>query len=53
MNWRERRLIKDLYLNQTVKVRIKEELTEDIEIGRGVRQGLLNKELNKPVTSLV
>lgn len=39
IDWSERRLIADLYMNQKVKVRIGEELTEEIGMGRGVRQG--------------
>ena len=39
VDWRDRRLIVNLYVNQTAVVRVHEEYTEACEIGRGVRQG--------------
>ena len=39
VDWRDRRLIANLYLGQSVKVRIEGELSESCLIGRGVRQG--------------
>ena len=39
MDWRDRRLIKNLYMGQTAAVRIGEDTTEKCSIGRGVRQG--------------
>ncbi|KAI5743600.1 hypothetical protein M8J77_020048 [Diaphorina citri] len=39
LNWKERRLIRQLYKGQKVVVRVEEEETEEIIIGRGVRQG--------------
>ena len=39
VEWKERRLIKELYLNQKAKVKIGEEISEEIGLGRGVRQG--------------
>ena len=39
MDWRERRLIGNLYLGQKVKIRIEGEYSEPGLIGRGVRQG--------------
>jgi hypothetical protein len=41
VDWRDRRLIADLYMNQEVMVRIEGECTEAAEVGRGVRQGCL------------
>ena len=41
VDWRDRRLIRDLYMNQEAFVRVNEELTEPEIIGRGVRQGSL------------
>ena len=38
VDWKERRLISNLYLKQRVRVKIGEEMTEGSEIGRGVRQ---------------
>lgn len=37
--WKERRLIKNLYLNQAVRIRIGGEVAEKSRVGRGVRQG--------------
>ena len=39
--WRDRRLIAELYMEQTAVVRINSEVTEPCLIGRGVRQGCL------------
>ena len=39
VNWRDRRLIINLYLGQRVKVRLNSGETNSVEIGRGVRQG--------------
>ena len=39
IDWKDRRLIKHMYLNQKVTVRIGDEETQEITIGRGVRQG--------------
>ena len=39
IDWKDRRLIKELYCRQTVVVRVGEEETEEMGIGRGVRQG--------------
>ena len=39
VDWRERRLIKELYMGQVVAVRKTEGETDLIEIGRGTRQG--------------
>ena len=39
INWRDRRLITNLYLGQRVKVRLHHGETNSVEIGRGVRQG--------------
>ena len=39
VDWRDRRLISNLYMNQIVTVKIGEEFSEPGVIGRGVRQG--------------
>jgi hypothetical protein len=39
IDWRERRLISDLYMNQRVKVRLNRGETRSVKIGRGVRKG--------------
>src|SRR5438132_2700983 len=39
VDWRDRRLIMNLYLNQKAIVRIQQEYSDGGEIGRGVRQG--------------
>ena len=39
VDWRDRRLIKNLYMQQTASVRVGDVLTEACVIGRGVRQG--------------
>lgn len=41
VDWRDRRLLIDLYMQQEVAVRVNGECTESTEIGRGVRQGCL------------
>ena len=41
VDWRDRRLIAALYMEQTAVVRVNNELSEPSEIGRGVRQGCL------------
>ena len=39
VDWRDRRLIKNLYMNQTARVRIGDSLSDTCSVGRGVRQG--------------
>jgi len=39
IDWRERRLINKLYMDQRVKVRLDRGKTRSVQIGRGVRQG--------------
>jgi hypothetical protein len=39
IDWRERRLISNLYMAQSVKVRPKRGETKIVKTGRGVRQG--------------
>jgi hypothetical protein len=39
IDWRERRLIRKLYMDQSVKVRVDQGVTKNVKIGRGVRQG--------------
>ena len=39
IDWRERRLISKLYMDQRVKVRLDRGETGSMKIGRGVRQG--------------
>jgi hypothetical protein len=39
VDWRDRRLIMNLYMNQTAVVKIQQEYSDEGEIGRGVRQG--------------
>jgi hypothetical protein len=39
IDWRERRLIRNLYMAQSVKVRVNQGETSSVKIGRGVRQG--------------
>ena len=39
VDWKERRLLSNLYMKQRSKVRIGEEMSEGRETGRGVRQG--------------
>lgn len=39
LNWKDRRLIRELYKGQKVTVRVENEESEDVIIGRGVRQG--------------
>ena len=39
IDWRERRLIRKLYMEQKVKERLDREETRSVQIGRGVRQG--------------
>jgi endonuclease/exonuclease/phosphatase family metal-dependent hydrolase len=41
VDWRDRRMIKNLYMNQTAVIRIEDKESEPAEIGRGVRQGCL------------
>ena len=41
VDWRDRRLIAELYMEQTAVVRINSEVTEPCLMGRGVRQGCL------------
>jgi hypothetical protein len=39
IDWRERRVISDLYMVQSVKVRLNRGETRSVKIGRGVRKG--------------
>ena len=39
VDWRDRRLIMNLYMNQKTVVKVQHEFSEESEIGRGVRQG--------------
>jgi retron-type reverse transcriptase len=39
IDWRERRLLSNLYMAQRVKVRLNREETRSVKIGRGGRQG--------------
>ena len=39
IDWRERRLISNLYMAQSVKVRLNRGETRSVKTGRGVRQG--------------
>jgi hypothetical protein len=39
IDWRERRLISKLYMEQRVKIRLDQGETRSVKIGRGVRQG--------------
>ena len=39
IDWRERRLIGNLYMAQSVKERLKRRETRSVKIGRGVTQG--------------
>jgi len=39
IDWRERRFISKLYMDQRVKVRLDRGETRSVQIGRGVRQG--------------
>jgi hypothetical protein len=39
IDWRERRLISNLYVAQSVKVQLNRGETRSVKIGRGVRQG--------------
>jgi hypothetical protein len=39
IDWRERRFISKLYMDQRVKVRLDQAETRSVKIGRGVRQG--------------
>jgi len=39
LDWRDRRLIKELYMNQKARVRIDNILSEECEIGCGNQQG--------------
>ena len=41
IDWRDRRLIKNLYMNQTATVRIENEESQAATVGQGVRQGCL------------
>ena len=41
VDWRDRRLIKTLYMNQEAVVGVNGDLSDPGEIGRGVRQGCL------------
>ena len=39
VNWREGRLIRNLYMGQIVKLRLNQGETDSVKIGRVVRQG--------------
>jgi hypothetical protein len=39
IDWRERRLISNMYMAQSVKVRLNRGETKSVKIGRGVRHG--------------
>ena len=39
IDWKDRRLIRNLYMGQKIRIRIEGEYSEPGEIGRGVRQG--------------
>ena len=39
IDWRDRKLVMNLYLQQRAVVKVMQEFTEESEIGRGVRQG--------------
>jgi hypothetical protein len=39
IDWRERRLISKLYMEQSVKIRLHQGETRSVKTGRGVRQG--------------
>ena len=39
VDWRDRRLIMNLYMNQKAVIKIQQEVSDECEIGRGVRQG--------------
>jgi hypothetical protein len=39
IDWRKRRLISNLYMDQSVKVWLDQEVTKSVKIGRGVGQG--------------
>ena len=39
IDWREKRLISKLYMDQRVKVRLDQGETRSVQTGRGVRQG--------------
>jgi hypothetical protein len=46
IDWRERRLISNLYMAQSAKVRLNRGETRSVKIGRGVRQGCCRKLLD-------
>ena len=39
VNWRERRLIRNLYMRQRVKLCLNQGETDSVKVGGGVRQG--------------
>lgn len=39
INWKQRRLIRRLYQEQKIVVRLGKKMTKEIKIGKGVRQG--------------
>lgn len=41
INWRNSSLIQNLYMEQKIKVRVKQGYTSSVRIGRGVPQGML------------
>ena len=41
VDWKERRLLSNLYMKQRIKVRIREEMSEGREIGRGFGKDVL------------
>jgi len=52
INWRERRMISNLYMAQSVKVRLNRGETRSVKTGRGVRQ-VTNCDLSQLVTNSV
>ena len=39
IDWKERRLIWNLYIGQRISIKVRQEETEEVEINRGVTQG--------------
>jgi len=39
VDWKDRRLIMNLYMNQKVVIKVNQECSEECDMGRGVRQG--------------
>jgi retron-type reverse transcriptase len=51
IDWRERRLISNLYMAQSVKVRLNREETRSVKIGRGVSQDAVCHQFCSPYTA--